>query len=241
MIVIPMAGQSSRFFKAGYSLPKFMLPCHGKAVFDWALASFGKYYDTEHFVFVVNSELSKEYVSERITSIGIKFFDILIMDAPSLGQADTVDYALSKLEDYDGELYIFNIDTYRRDFVKPVNLGDIDGYLEVFEGVGDHWSFALTRSCNNDDVIRVAEKERISNLCSNGLYYFSSAKLFRRLVSHQREKGISEWSKGELYIAPLYNLMIREGLKVSVVHVDVKLMTFIGTPQEYEDFCKVLP
>lgn len=30
MIVIPMAGMSSRFFKAGYTQPKYMLEAHGQ-------------------------------------------------------------------------------------------------------------------------------------------------------------------------------------------------------------------
>ncbi|EOA0230274.1 capsular biosynthesis protein, partial [Escherichia coli] len=34
MIVIPMAGLSSRFKKAGYVKPKYMLEAHGKTLFS---------------------------------------------------------------------------------------------------------------------------------------------------------------------------------------------------------------
>ncbi|TOH10549.1 capsular biosynthesis protein, partial [Vibrio parahaemolyticus] len=44
MIVIPMAGMSSRFFKAGYKLPKYMLEAHGKSLFEHSLRSFESYF-----------------------------------------------------------------------------------------------------------------------------------------------------------------------------------------------------
>ena len=40
MIVIPMAGLSSRFTKAGYTKPKYMLPLAGKSVFAHSIESF---------------------------------------------------------------------------------------------------------------------------------------------------------------------------------------------------------
>ena len=49
MIIIPMAGKSSRFYKAGYTLPKFMLPLNGKTIFEEAVSSFKKYFKTDFF------------------------------------------------------------------------------------------------------------------------------------------------------------------------------------------------
>ncbi|ECR5117115.1 capsular biosynthesis protein, partial [Salmonella enterica] len=34
MIIIPMAGLSSRFFKAGYTKPKYELKAHDKTLFE---------------------------------------------------------------------------------------------------------------------------------------------------------------------------------------------------------------
>lgn len=49
MIIIPMAGLSSRFFKAGYTKPKYMLDAHGISLFDHAVNSFKAYFKTETF------------------------------------------------------------------------------------------------------------------------------------------------------------------------------------------------
>lgn len=44
MFIIPMAGLSSRFFKAGYNKPKYQLMLGKETVFSWAVKSFEKYF-----------------------------------------------------------------------------------------------------------------------------------------------------------------------------------------------------
>ena len=52
MIVIPMAGLSSRFTKAGYDKPKYMLEAFGRSLFWHAVSSFSNYFDSEDFLFI---------------------------------------------------------------------------------------------------------------------------------------------------------------------------------------------
>ena len=40
MFVIPMAGSSSRFFEAGFLLPKYQLLIGNETVFEWSVRSF---------------------------------------------------------------------------------------------------------------------------------------------------------------------------------------------------------
>ncbi|MBD6989485.1 capsular biosynthesis protein, partial [Vibrio parahaemolyticus] len=44
MIIIPMAGMSSRFFNAGYDKPKYMLEARGVTLFEHSILSFKKYF-----------------------------------------------------------------------------------------------------------------------------------------------------------------------------------------------------
>lgn len=77
---------------------------------------------------------------------------------------------------------IFNIDTFRPNFSLPTTLDfcKIDGYLEVFEANGEQWSFVLADE--NDNVIKTAEKERILNLCSSGLYYLKKQRILKKFL-----------------------------------------------------------
>ena len=47
MFVIPMAGLSSRFFKAGFEVPKYQLSIADTIVFDLAIKSFERYFSTD--------------------------------------------------------------------------------------------------------------------------------------------------------------------------------------------------
>ena len=50
MILIPMAGISRRFMREHYTVPKYMLEAHGKSLFEWAIMSFQKYFDTDFII-----------------------------------------------------------------------------------------------------------------------------------------------------------------------------------------------
>ena len=81
MIVIPMAGLSSRFFKAGYEKPKYMLEAHGQTLFDHSVKSFEKYFETEKFLFIIRDVYGTlDFVKERIASLGISDFHIYILE-----------------------------------------------------------------------------------------------------------------------------------------------------------------
>ena len=56
MFIIPMAGLSSRFFKAGFKKPKYMLPLAESFIFDEAIKSFKIYFTTDLFLFIIRDE-----------------------------------------------------------------------------------------------------------------------------------------------------------------------------------------
>ena len=52
IIVLPMAGASSRFYNAGYTVPKYMLPLGNETVFDKSVKSFEKMFWYDKFIFI---------------------------------------------------------------------------------------------------------------------------------------------------------------------------------------------
>lgn len=147
------------------------------------------------------------------------------------GQLCTVLAASDALDPTCG-LAIFNADTA----VASTSLGDslarseagdgVDGLLGVFRAPGDHWSFAQVDA--DGRVVRTAEKVRISDLATTGLYYFASTARFidraTQAVDANRTSG------GEFYVAPLYNDFIAEGANIRVV--EAEHVWPMGTPSE---------
>lgn len=232
MFVIPMAGLSSRFFKAGYEVPKYQLSIDDTIVFDLALKSFSCYFSTDLFLLIVRDVYdTPRFVAERLERLGIHNFIIHTLAGETAGQAETVALGLRDHQiDEQEPIYIFNIDTFRYGFEKPTWVSGVDGYLEVFEGEGDHWSFIAVD--DNDKVIKTTEKQRISNLCSDGLYYFKSKQLYMTLFDQAKAQNLTV--NNEYYIAPMYNLLIEQGGQVGYVKITDQEIDFCGTPDEYQ-------
>ena len=232
-----MAGMSSRFTKAGYTKPKYMLELNGSPLFDYCVASFKAYFKTNAFLFIARSEAETDnFIKQRCVDLGIENFEIVILDSPTQGQAESVALGLSQstLEDEFG-LTIFNIDTIRQNYQHPLEamLNSV-GFLEVFSGEGDNWSFAELESENSNKVIRTTEKDPISQWCSTGLYYFSDKQAYLELFSEYSKTEASRCGGGEYYIAPMYNLLIANDKSVKVNKIEASEVLFSGIPSEYE-------
>lgn len=230
-----MAGLSKRFTDAGFTLPKYMLYVGLQSVFNLTVSSFKNYFRSTKFIFIARDVFETKYfIEEECKLLGIENFEIVILEKNTKGQAETVYLGLNavKLPAIESIL-IFNIDTIRKGYKFPVQLEDCDGYLEVFEGSGKNWSYAEPFNTCSSKVKRTAEKEEISNLCSSGLYYFKRSIDFCRVF----EQSILDISS-ELYIAPLYNYLIKEGKEIHYNMVDRNKVIFTGIPTEYLELLK---
>lgn len=247
MFVFPMAGLSSRFAKAGYKRPKYMLDVGGRSLFWHAVSGFRRYFHTHEFLFVMRDvDGTPEFVERECARLGITAPRFVVLDAPTSGQAETVAEGIRQSGcDLEKPLTVFNIDSMRRHFRFPdhFDMDGVDGYLETFTAPGDHWSFV--RPCDGTSaeakVAEVAEKTRISDLCSTGLYHFRTGRSFMEAYERTESIGLSDLQGGERYVAPLYNLLIEAGKDVRYHHIDADDVAFCGTPEEYDAFLASVP
>ncbi|GBR54929.1 dTDP-glucose pyrophosphorylase [Neokomagataea thailandica NBRC 106555] len=239
MIVIPMAGLSSRFTRAGYDRPKYMLPLGEQTVFDHAISGFSALFETVPFLFIARSVNDTEaFIKAATARMKIADVRVVILDRETSGQAETVELGIRAANiDADTPLTIFNIDTFRRDFTFPEApwFAHSDGYLEVFRGEGANWSYVKPGEETHEPIaLETAEKKPISDLCCDGLYHFARADDFLRALECERASP----SAPELYVAPLYNHLIQEGKRIHYDLVAADVITFCGVPSEYEALLK---
>ncbi|WFC15677.1 glycosyltransferase family 2 protein [Aeromonas salmonicida] len=240
MIIIPMAGLSSRFKNAGYTKPKYMLEAHGRTLFSHSINSFQKYFDSESFLFIaLDVNHTSDFIKSECLKLGIKNFNIVILDSPTKGQAQTVYEGLTIAKvALDEPLLIFNIDTFRPNFTYPdyLDMDCIDGYLETFIGEGKNWSNILPKEEKDHSVALTAEKKEISKYCCTGLYFWRYAKDFILVFNEYQQRPLSEIDAGEYYIAPMYNHIISKGADIRYSVISHKDVIFCGIPSEYEEF-----
>lgn len=232
-IVIPMAGRGNRFLERGTTIPKPLIPVRGRPMYSWAMDSLPL--DKAGRVIFVCLE---EHLRERELSADIEARYgrwnpmVIPLSQVTEGQACTVLCASAWINN-DDPLLIYNADTFLiSDIGARLALldDDVDGLLSVFRARGDHWSFARVDSTGR--VVETAEKRRISEWATTGLYYFARGREF----VHHAESMIraDERERGEFYVAPVYNRMIRSGARIEV---DVASQVWVlGTPQELAYF-----
>lgn len=235
-IVITMAGRGSRFYDAGYRVPKYEIQAHGHSLFDWSMASLRNFVGPEcRAVFVCLAEnRSADYVHAQCAALGLNDVHVLELDEVTDGQATSA-YLSRDLWRPDEPLLIYNIDTY----VEPSALhpDDIragsDGWIPCFQVPGDHWSFV--KLDDSGWATSIAEKTRISSNASIGLYWFARARDY--VEAYERFfLDPANLVRGERYVAPLYNDLIASGKKISITDLPVPAVHVLGTPAELDVF-----
>lgn len=233
-IVIPMAGKSSRFYNAGYTIPKYKLKIDGKSVFYHSLKGFHKFNKSYFLLIGVEGTLDINFVEAELASLGIDSYDVVLLDKMTNGQAETVFNGLQKVnKKIKDDILIFNIDTFRKEIALPdfIDLNKCSGYLETFIGSGNNWSNVLPSTDESHVVSLTAEKQSISEYCCTGLYYFSHVDYFYESYLDWIKNNMGD---NEVYIAPLYNYLINNNHRVCFTVIDEKEVVFCGVPSEYE-------
>jgi|TARA_B100000085_G_scaffold16901_2_gene14607 RpiB/LacA/LacB family sugar-phosphate isomerase len=228
-LLLPIAGKAQRFLDAGYTMPKPLILANHKHVIDWSLESVD--YSECNLIFIVRLDHIYNFSIDKI--LKQKFGDdiqIVVLDKITRGALETCVLAEQYINN-DIPLLIYTPDVYFEPQFKPNTIpDDSEGFLLTFLANSADHSYS---QCDiNGKVSRVVEKEVISEHANVGLYYFNSGKEFLKYGKEVIDNNMLV--KNEFYIAPMYNLMIRDGKYVTCS--DTEKMHVLGTPSTLEFF-----
>jgi UDP-N-acetylglucosamine diphosphorylase / glucose-1-phosphate thymidylyltransferase / UDP-N-acetylgalactosamine diphosphorylase / glucosamine-1-phosphate N-acetyltransferase / galactosamine-1-phosphate N-acetyltransferase len=212
IVVVPMAGRGTRFSDAGFDIPKPLIEVAGKPMILWALESLERV-KFDAIIFVALREHDERYgirrLLHKVNGWNTRF---VFIDDITDGQLCTV-LAAREYFTHDQDVLIAASDSYIKSGIsrdierRPV---DCAGLISVISLPGDHWSFVRTDEFAK--AIEVAEKKRISEHCSTGLYYFSrSTDLYhfgQQMIQNE------ERTRNEFYVIPVYQKMIDAGMSI---------------------------
>ena len=121
-------------------------------------------------------------------------------------------------------------------FLEDIKTKNSDGAIACYKGFhphmlgGDNYAF-----CKENDMVleRIKEKEsftenKMSEYASNGTYYFKNGKILKKYFKRLIDLDIN--LKGEYYVSLVYNLLVEDGLKVSIFEIEKMLQW--GTPYD---------
>jgi len=233
-IVVPMAGHGSRFAKAGYVLPKPLLPIHDVPMMRLVIENLRP--KVEHrFIFVCQAAHVRDYgLAEKLKSWATGC-EIFLVDEVTQGAACTVLLARATI-DNDNPLMIANCDQYVDMDINEYlgSMGDLDGLIMTMAAHDPKWSFV---SFGDDGYVdNVVEKQVISSHATVGIYNYRRGSDFVKYADRMIERDLRV--NGEFYVAPVYNLMIEEKLRIGAYSIGLveNGMYGLGIPEDLTYF-----
>jgi NDP-sugar pyrophosphorylase family protein len=235
-IVVPMAGRGSRFQKEGYTLPKPLIPVHGIPMIEVIVNNI-KPAGECHFIFICYNEHEKKYNFKHFLKSLVPKCTVIVIDEITEGAACTV----LKAKDYineDTPLMIANsdqwVDVDINKYLEYMEKNNSDGLIMTMWANHPKWSYIMFNEKN--DIIRVVEKEVVSNEATVGIYNFRFGKDFVFFAERMISNNIR--SNGEFYVAPVYNEMIGKNKKIGYYNVGKEFdgMYGLGIPSDLNKF-----
>ena len=234
-IVVPMAGQGSRFKEAGYSFPKPLIDMNGKTMIELVINNL-KPKCNHKFIFICQKEHYDKYDLYNILKNATENkFKIINIDGITEGALCTVLCAINQINNEE-DLLVANsdqlVDIDINDFINKARQGEKDGLIMTFESNHPKWSYA--RVDENNKVLEVAEKKLISKKATVGIYYFKKGGDFVKSAQSMIRKNIRY--KNEFYVCPVYNEMILNNNNIYIDDISTKQMHGLGTPEDLKAF-----
>jgi len=233
-LLIPMAGDGTRFKEKGYSLPKPLIDVNGVPMIKKVIDNFKDKFIDE-YVFICRKEHESEYnISEKLQKFTNNKSKIVFVEKLTEGAACTTLLA-ENLIDNDEPLLMANSDQYVEwnfDLFLNYCTNNLDGCILTFESNHPKWSYAKVDE--SGFVTEVAEKKVISNLATVGIYFWKHGADYVKFAKQMISKNIRV--NNEFYVCPVYNEAILDNKKVKTYNA--QKMWGIGTPEDLEYYLK---
>ena len=233
-IIMPMAGEGSRFRKEGWSTPKPLIELHGKPLFVRAIESVKVDGAPMKYSFIVRQEhIEEQQIDQSIKEL-LPDANVFSVERTTRGAVETCLVAEKDIADDDAVVVMdcdleFSSEGYRKIITDSLQTDASEargGALVSFRSDEPRYSYAETDSFGN--VVRTAEKEVISNHALCGAYFFASGREFKDAARRLLNEPVM--LKPEFYVSLLYNYLLSNGSPVKLAEME-KYRSY-GTPEE---------
>ncbi|CAN5370652.1 N/A [soil metagenome] len=239
-IIIPMSGTGERFKKAGYTKPKPLINVDNAPIIKYVVSMFDP---SDKFTFICNQDhLAQTDLADVLKKL-VPGGEIISIAAHKKGPVYAVSQCFDRLDD-DEEVIVNYCDFYSywnyEDFLATTRKRGAAGSVPSYRGFHPHMLGTDNYAFIKDTDLwleAIQEKkpftdDRMSEFASNGTYYFSRGEYVKKYFTRLMERDIQV--NGEFYVSMIYNLMVEDGLPVSVYEVQHMLQW--GTPRDLEEY-----
>ena len=234
-VVIPMAGEGSRFQKAGYNIPKPFIDVRGKHMIQWVIDNVSSVKYKLEFIFLCRE---KHLDNNSMSFLDLQDLSYKIVPVKTLTQGAACTVLLAKdvlnpelpIVIVNSDQYLeWNVDSFYTSLLNPT----YDGVISTFyspDPSDTKWSFV---ELNDDTLItKVAEKVWLGPNATTGIYGWKRTSDFIVYAEQMIQKNIRV--NNEFYICPVYNEAIQDSKKIR--SFESKKLWGLGVPADLEYF-----
>lgn len=240
-LLLPMSGQGTRFQKAGYKLPKPLIPVSGRPMIERLLANFPARWPSV-------AVMSDNHASTDLKSVLLKMRpDMTVCEIPA--HAKGPGFALLKALEYvpaDAPVLVsycdYGMSWDAARFEEFVEKTGCDACLVSYRGFHAHYlspvPYAYSRM-NGERVVEVKEKgwfgpDRELEYASCGAYYFRTASLLKEALAVQEQKKLL--MNGESYTSLTIQALLEAYPGAHVRVFEIPYFYQWGTPEDLRIF-----
>lgn len=228
-VIIPCAGEGSRFKEAGFTKPKPFIDVFGRPMIKRVIENIvpkGRPY--------ILTVLARPETADQISRMLRPQDRVIVVDKLTEGAACTL--LLAKPFITQEPILIANcdqiVDVMIDDFLSKAR--KTAGLIMCFKSRAKKWSYAKTYY---NRVIRVAEKQPISTKATVGIYYYQNGREFLEAAERMIERN--DRTNGEFYIAPIYNELMDKNIRTFMIRNDQ--FHGLGVPKDYYAYLQSNP
>jgi capsule biosynthesis phosphatase len=238
IVIIPIGGIGQRFKENGYKKPKALINVYGKPIISYLLDNLNT--DNIDYIFI---PYNKEYKQYRFEDLLIKNypkinFRFLCLENNTRGAAETINIGINNLnEERDIPVLCLDSDNfYTTDIFSQWNG---ENCIFSFEDQNENPIYSYVKTNENNEIIDIKEKEKISKNACTGAYGFRSINELKKYTSKIIKENITQ--KSEFYTSGIIKEMISDGLTFKNKSISSSNFICIGTPLQLKLFYNNYP
>lgn len=240
-IVVPMSGVGRRFQEAGYTDPKPLIKVDGRPIIEHVV---GMFPGETKFTFICNREHLETTAMRGVLEAAAPGCRIVAIEPHKKGPVHAVLQVADGLDD--AEPVVVNYCDFAVDWDWPavkaaMAANGCDGAVPAYRGFHPHMLGTTNYAFMRDDrgwMLEIQEKKpftanRMNEYASTGTYCFKSGALVKKYFRELAGRPDLALA-GEHYVSLVFNLLVRDGLKVWIPEVPVMLQW--GMPADLEEY-----
>jgi capsule biosynthesis phosphatase len=238
IVLIPIGGTGQRFKENGYTKPKALINIFGKPILYYLLDNLQL--STVDYIFIpYNKEYSYYNFEDRLKhdypSLKFKFF---MLENNTRGAAETINISLNYLNEQNDKpvLCLDSDNFYLCDIINKWN-GNNCVFTIKDTNVNPIYSYITTDE--NNYIIDIKEKEKISDNACTGAYGFKSIHQLKTYTAKIIEDNLTQ--KSEFYTSGVIKEMMMKSLKFQNINIHESTYICLGTPTQVRVFYNNYP